>query len=507
VLAANKRTSADKTTIIDQVGTLRTMTTDWPRFLVQWVLQRLLRIALFVYFGEIEVVTQENVPEDGPVILVANHGNVGADVALVTGMCQPHGRIVISWAKSGLFATPLSNKFFRLVGAVPVFRKQDLPPGVVVDNDALYAATYTELAQGNIVLLFPEGKSYHDCKPQDLKKGVAWLVHGYHQRSGIRVPVIPCAINYFRKDKFRSGVLLEFGAPLFLCDKEDAAAVPAGTAAAEYDHELVTAATTRLQSVMHAMMMHDARDFEELALIQMCRSIYASGHRLELSQVVKLQRRFIDYYNAHRDQPEMQAMVARVAQFKEHVDQLGLKEYHFDEHLTVPEIMRLVLVRTAKFAAMLPLAMPGALIASPLYALTKYLHRHEKYIESRSQIKIVVIFVFIPLIYLLVLAAGGWLFGTAGAVTLALLVPLFGWAHVTLLEQGVQSFKQTFRLARLLWHLLLSSKHIAAVKQERAAIKAAIQARASQIFAANDRIISDEPDAPIDETDPEDRFL
>jgi glycerol-3-phosphate O-acyltransferase/dihydroxyacetone phosphate acyltransferase len=482
--------------------------TDWSRWIVQYVLQRLLRIAIFIYFGEIEVVTAENVPSDGPVILCANHGNVGADVFLVSAMCQPNGRIVISWAKSTLFSTPMANAFFRLVGAVPVRRSQDLKPGEVANNDELYAATYAELDHGNVVLLFPEGKSYHDSKLQDLKKGVAWLVHGYHKKTGKRVPVVPVAINYFKKDKFRSGVLLEFGTPMSLCDADDVAAVPAGTPKDHVDHEIVTAATHRLQAAMHAMIMNDAKDFEELALIQMCRSIYASGFRLDLLQVVKLQRRFIDFYNAHRDQAEMQAMVARVAKFKENVDSLGLKEYHFDDRFTVQEILRLVIVRTCKFAVMLPLAMPGALIAAPLYGITKYLHTHTKYVEERSQVKLVVIFLTIPSLFALALLAAAWLFGSTGFATTLVLVPLFGWAHVTLLEMGVQSVKQTFRLSRLLWHLLLSSKHISALKQERAEIKAAIHARAAQIFQPNDRIINDDVRvAPVDETTPEDRYL
>jgi 1-acyl-sn-glycerol-3-phosphate acyltransferase len=102
------------------------------------------------------------------------------------------------------------------MGAVPVNRKQDVGENEAVSNDELFASSYDELDKGNIILLFPEGKSVHAPKIFPLKKGVGWLVQGYFKKTGRIVSVVPCALNYMKKEKFRSGVLVEFGALLFV---------------------------------------------------------------------------------------------------------------------------------------------------------------------------------------------------------------------------------------------------------------------------------------------------
>lgn len=120
-------------------------------------------------------------------------------------------RAQISWAKSTLFATPLANKLLRLMGAVPVKRRQDAETDEKISNDELFASSYAELDAGNIILLFPEGKSGHAPKLFPIKQGVGWLVNGYYKKTGKKIPVVPCALNYMKKEKFRSGVLVQFG--------------------------------------------------------------------------------------------------------------------------------------------------------------------------------------------------------------------------------------------------------------------------------------------------------
>lgn len=96
----------------------------------------------------------------------------------------------ISWAKSTLFKHPIANAVLRLMGAVPVQRRQDQDQNNASEaefakaKEELFGTSFAELDRGNIILLFPEGKSYHDSKRMAIKHGVSSLVNSYYKKTG-----------------------------------------------------------------------------------------------------------------------------------------------------------------------------------------------------------------------------------------------------------------------------------------------------------------------------------
>ena len=74
------------------------------------------------------------------------------------------------------------------MGAVPVQRRQDSENATEADfakaKDELFGTSFAELDRGNIILLFPEGKSYHDAKRMAIKHGVSSLVNSYFKKTG-----------------------------------------------------------------------------------------------------------------------------------------------------------------------------------------------------------------------------------------------------------------------------------------------------------------------------------
>lgn len=93
-------------------------------------------------------------------------------------------------------------------GNIPVDRKTK-------DRRKLFAGTMEALAQGTAVALFPEGTSYTEPRIMQVKDGAAWAALEYtkwrtEQGNDARpVTIVPTAIVYTDKSKYRSRVSLE----------------------------------------------------------------------------------------------------------------------------------------------------------------------------------------------------------------------------------------------------------------------------------------------------------
>ncbi|MBI2468118.1 MAG: 1-acyl-sn-glycerol-3-phosphate acyltransferase, partial [Candidatus Rokubacteria bacterium] len=82
----------------------------------------LVRFLLGIFYRRIEVIGAERVPRDGPLILAANHHNSIVDAMLLLSVIPRRLRTL---ANAPLFRHPLIGPFLRLVGALPVHRRQE----------------------------------------------------------------------------------------------------------------------------------------------------------------------------------------------------------------------------------------------------------------------------------------------------------------------------------------------------------------------------------------------
>src|SRR4051794_30293172 len=123
---------------------------------VYLLLRALLRHALRVFFRDIEVEGRSDVPEDGPLLLAANHPNTLMDVLLVATALDRRVGFV---AKAPLFKSLVLGPLLRFFGAVPVERRQEgaLDEAALRRNEQALAACEEAVARGGAVLIFPEG--------------------------------------------------------------------------------------------------------------------------------------------------------------------------------------------------------------------------------------------------------------------------------------------------------------------------------------------------------------
>jgi len=159
---------------------------------------------LLVLLTHWQVNGRDNVPSQGPLLIVANHMNL-ADPPLV-GISL--GRKAIFMAKKELFDFRVVGYFIRGFGVFPVHRGQ-------LDRKALHQADQV-LAQGLALVMFPEGMRSRSGRLRSAFRGSALIA----LRSG--APILPIGITGTEKIKGvtwllrRPQITVNIGHPFYL---------------------------------------------------------------------------------------------------------------------------------------------------------------------------------------------------------------------------------------------------------------------------------------------------
>jgi 1-acyl-sn-glycerol-3-phosphate acyltransferase len=144
----------------------------------RWVyaLSRLILRAVLRLLFRVEVEGREHEPQDGPLVVVANHWSALDPPVLGCALHRP----VHFMAKEELFRIPLLRTWMRAVGTFPVRRGEP-------DRAAIRTALQL-VRQGAVVVVFPEGTRNPRGSLLPAEPGAAFLA----LRAG--VPILPVGI-------------------------------------------------------------------------------------------------------------------------------------------------------------------------------------------------------------------------------------------------------------------------------------------------------------------------
>ncbi|KIM26219.1 hypothetical protein M408DRAFT_330764 [Serendipita vermifera MAFF 305830] len=186
---------------------------------IHFFLRKVASLALSGFFREIHVIGEENVPKDGPLIVVCTHHNMMIDPGILSNT-MPDLRPVHYWAKASLFGHPIARKILLASGVIPVDRGSK-------DNQKLFAGTFSALSQDDAVALFPEGTSYTLPRIVQVKDGASWSALEYvkwvadggeNVNNGKELVIVPAGITYTDKGKYRSSAVIEYGPPIHISE-------------------------------------------------------------------------------------------------------------------------------------------------------------------------------------------------------------------------------------------------------------------------------------------------
>lgn len=404
------------------------------RFIV-WVV----RIITNTFFRRIDVAGQHNIPEDGPVIFAGNHPNALMDGWLLTARC---GRWPVHFmANAKLWNYRLLGRFLDASGAVPVYRREE--HGEEADNEAAFERLYEVIEAGNCMGIFPEGVSHTESQLTRLKTGAARIALAVAARGRVTVRIVPCGLNYMHRHRFRSQVLIEFGAPIVIDDDW----------LQQYrdDEQVCVRRLTEHIAAALARVTLNAPDWNTMRFAQIARRLYKpTGAKLTPAQYVELNRRFVGGYLQSFNDPELSAFRIKAENYQAQLDMLGLKDYQLRQPISLSQTFRRIMLRGLWMLILLPLAIPGALLHLPVGWLAAIVGERFSYeMDDVATLKVIATILVLPVLYVAIAVVIGIYIGTVWALLAVLALALSFFSSVRLMEAQTSLFVSMLALIRL----------------------------------------------------------
>jgi glycerol-3-phosphate O-acyltransferase / dihydroxyacetone phosphate acyltransferase len=380
----------------------------------------------------------DRIPRSGPTLLVVNHPNELMD-AIFAGLIAP--RQLTFTGKATLFQNPILGAFLRHMRVVPLRRVQDErqtraaePRPAPVDaarNADAFAAIHSALADGGMVLIFPEGRSWDEPRLAPIKTGAARIALTARDAGMRGLTIVPIGINYERKDGLRSRVLVEVAEPIRL-DTLDRTECQVDTLTSEI--------ARRLYAVTLNFDDHDDAD-EVLDLATVLASTSDEIRPLgdpdaPISAKVDVARR-ADQIRQRLERGELPSAVEdrvrhvqrRLHGLRRTATRLGIRLDDVALDTRLPAAGRFVVRELLLAAVGVPLALWGRINHFlPFTLVTRMGRRTASALSNRAMNTIVIGLVLVPLFYIAQTAIVWWLAGPGWAALYAVsLIPSASW--------------------------------------------------------------------------------
>jgi 1-acyl-sn-glycerol-3-phosphate acyltransferase len=390
------------------------------------------------------VIGAERIPRAGPLIVAANHHNALVDGVLLLSVIP---RRLVSVAKAPLFSNPLIGPFLRLIGALPVHRRQEGGTDPA-RNAALFTASTSTLRSGEAILIFPEGVSQPEPTLMPLRTGAARMLLAAEADGVGPVTLLPVGLMFHEPGTFRTGwSLVEVGEPVPTAD----CVALAGAEPEEAARRL----TARLGEAMRGLIT-EVDDRQTLRLVEHAERLWrqerSAGDGDAAARADWRRRATRAYRYLIRHQPaRLEALRGSMERYVKDVEAAGLGTAVGFRPPPAGVALRYAARQLAALLGGLPLALWGLLSHLAPYWLTGaavQLLRPEPDVEATY--KLVAGLVLYPLVWI----AEGWLLWRWGGGWLlapfALLLVPGGFFALAWGERLRRLYRETRALLRLL---------------------------------------------------------
>lgn len=382
----------------------------------------------------LEIETRGGPLPGGPVLVVANHPNSLLDplVVLRTGE-----RLSRPLAKAPLFEQALLGTLLRLLGGLPVYRRQD-DPRLMERNEDTFRAAVDALHAREAVQIYPEGRTHSEPALAPLKTGAARIAFRAEEEEawGLGLRIVPVGLTYRRKTAFRGSVVAAFGEPLTVAHLREAYEADPSDAVRVLTDEIAT----RLEAL--TLNFSEAEDRE---LVEVAERLYAREKGLASwrereglgERLPRLQEfaRGLAWLRAH-DPERHERLEGRVRRYQRLADRLGAGEAEVPPRYDPLGVLFL----SVKEMVFLTAAFLPAVLGIVLWGLPYQVPRLVV-VATRPKYEAVSTYKLVAGVLLMPLVLAGWCFlawylwGWWAVLATAIVAPLLGFVSLAWLKR------------------------------------------------------------------------
>ncbi|KAI8979171.1 hypothetical protein BDF20DRAFT_912797 [Mycotypha africana] len=445
-------------------------------------LQYLSRLVLWIYFRNIKVICKGSIPAEGPLLVAANHSNMVLDPIILIATF-PHSRPCHFWALARFFRIPFVGKILKAAGVLPVDTKTH-------SNAKLFEHTIQALDKGSVVALFPEGTSYTAPNHLPFKDGISWVTFEYltqlaekaknqPQEQPQSISIIPVGITYSIKNRWRSDVIVEYSAPI----------VKSTYDLEEFYEEPKKSVKNLTEFIAKGVECStiNGPDWDTTNVASAARFILFG--KVSLDKYVRVTQSLIAILNNEDNEKKLYIkerfeLKERLLLFSNQLKSLRLGpgdiNLYENKAITLTRASLRLISAWMSLAIQIPLFLPGLIINSPFYIMGRVIDSYEPYTESVSQDKVVfsvilAVPVYGSLIFVLWKSTG---YALSSLCCVLLLLPLFTWYHMALIDKNYDMLKQVIASWRIFIAVLTGTRMKLAhfvMKSDRTESRAALE--------------------------------
>ncbi len=181
------------------------------KYVFNYWLRLVVKLALHLFYHKIKVVGKENIPKNKAVLVVSNHQNALIDPLMIATHTKLNPHFL---TRASAFKNSVAAKMLDFIRMIPIYRVRDGIGNMEKNQETFRRSTQVLLDKGAMVV-FAEGSHSQRRNIRLLKKGFARIAYqALKNDQELEIVILPVGLNYSNHQKSGSKVSIIFGPTL-----------------------------------------------------------------------------------------------------------------------------------------------------------------------------------------------------------------------------------------------------------------------------------------------------